>query len=182
LTPRTTVKKEPASTPPTKDALVIREGARGRKRKPRKEDTTAATASDLAAVEAARAEDAALCEARPRRQRPANGRGARLVQAELGEGRGRAAAAAAGPGGRTTPRRRRTTRRTRQRSAAHQAGGLQRGRLVPVDAATPRQRWTGVQPLGPGQSSQQAPPPQDDSDSSDDGDGDYTAFYRHLGM
>jgi hypothetical protein len=35
----------------------------GRKRKPRKEDAAAAAASDLAAVEAARAEDAALCEA-----------------------------------------------------------------------------------------------------------------------
>jgi hypothetical protein len=49
----------------------------------------------------------------------------------------------------------------------------------------------------PGQSSQQAPPPQDggessddddgdssddDGDSSDDDGGDYTAFYRHLGM
>jgi hypothetical protein len=31
----------------------------------------------------------------------------------------------------------------------------------------------------PGQSSQPAPPPQD-GDSSDDGD--YTVFYRHLGM
>jgi hypothetical protein len=35
----------------------------GRKRKPRKEDTMAATASDLAAVETARAEDAALRKA-----------------------------------------------------------------------------------------------------------------------
>jgi hypothetical protein len=36
---------------------------------------------------------------------------------------------------------------------------------------------------GPGQSSQQAPPSQDGGDSSDnDGDGDYTEFYRHLGM
>jgi hypothetical protein len=34
----------------------------------------------------------------------------------------------------------------------------------------------------PGQSSQQAPPPQDGGDSSDDGDVDYTALYRHLGM
>jgi hypothetical protein len=46
-------------------------------------------------------------------------------------------------------RRRRTTRRTRQRSAAHQARGLQRRRLVPTDAAMPRRPWTGVQPLGP---------------------------------
>jgi hypothetical protein len=66
------VKKEPPSAPPTRGrsggALVIREGARtssppprGRKRKPRKED--AADASDLTAMEAARAEDAALREA-----------------------------------------------------------------------------------------------------------------------
>jgi hypothetical protein len=69
-----TVKQEPPSAPPTKGsssgALIIREGARtsspparGRKRKPRKEDIAAAAASDLAAAEAARAENAALCEA-----------------------------------------------------------------------------------------------------------------------
>jgi hypothetical protein len=73
-TPRTAVKKEPTSTPPTRGhtsgALVIREGAhassplaRGRKRKPRKEDTAAATASDLVAAETMRAEDAALRKA-----------------------------------------------------------------------------------------------------------------------
>jgi hypothetical protein len=45
------------------------------------------------------------------------------------------------------------------------------------DAGQESSRWT------PGQSSQQAPPPQDDGDdSSDDDDGDYTRFYRHLGM
>jgi hypothetical protein len=49
--------------------IGIREGARtsspparGRKRKPRKEDAAAAAASDLAAAEAARAEDTALRE------------------------------------------------------------------------------------------------------------------------
>jgi hypothetical protein len=73
-TPRMAVKKEPTSTPTTRGrtsgALVIREGARasspptrGRKRKPRKEDTAAATASDLAAAETARAEDAVLRKA-----------------------------------------------------------------------------------------------------------------------
>jgi hypothetical protein len=68
LTPRT-VKKEPPTRGCSGGALVIREGARtssppahGRKRKPRKEDTAAAPASDLAAAEAARAEDAALRE------------------------------------------------------------------------------------------------------------------------
>jgi hypothetical protein len=45
------------------------------------------------------------------------------------------------------------------------------------DAGQGSSRWT------PGPSSQQAPPPQDDgSDSSNDDGGDYTAFYRHLGM
>jgi hypothetical protein len=73
-TPSTTMKKEPTSPPPTRGrssgALVIRERehassspARGRKRKPKKKDATAVAASDLAAVEAARAEDAAVCEA-----------------------------------------------------------------------------------------------------------------------
>jgi hypothetical protein len=70
--PRTV--KEPASALLTRGrssgALVIREGAhtssppaRGRKRKPRKEDAAAAAASDLAVAEAARAEDAVLREA-----------------------------------------------------------------------------------------------------------------------
>jgi hypothetical protein len=63
-----------ASAPPTRGrsggALVIREGARmsspparGRKRKPGKEDAAATAASDLAAAEAARAKDATLREA-----------------------------------------------------------------------------------------------------------------------
>jgi hypothetical protein len=60
------VKKEPASPPPTRGhssgALVICEGARGRKRKPKKEDAAAAAASDLTAAEATRAEDAAVHE------------------------------------------------------------------------------------------------------------------------
>jgi hypothetical protein len=66
-TPRT-VKQEPPSALPrhTSGALVIREGARtsspprNRKRKPRKDDTKAA--SDLADAEAARAEEAAMRE------------------------------------------------------------------------------------------------------------------------
>jgi hypothetical protein len=68
------VKKEPASTPPTRGrssgALVIREGARtssppacGHKRKPKKEDGAFTATSDLATAEAARAEDAAVREA-----------------------------------------------------------------------------------------------------------------------
>jgi hypothetical protein len=68
------VKKEPASPPSTRGcssgALIIREGARassplarGRKRKPKKEDAAAAAASDLAAAEAARAEDVVVHEA-----------------------------------------------------------------------------------------------------------------------
>jgi hypothetical protein len=64
------VKQEPPSAPPRRSsgALVIREGARtsspplrGRKRKPRKDDSKAA--SDLADAEAGRAKDAALREA-----------------------------------------------------------------------------------------------------------------------
>jgi hypothetical protein len=64
------VKQEPSSAPPrcSSGALVIREGARtsspplrGRKRKPRKDDASAA--SDLADAEATRAEDAVLREA-----------------------------------------------------------------------------------------------------------------------
>jgi hypothetical protein len=62
------------SIPPTRGrssgTLVIREGtrassspARGRKRKPKKEDAAAVATSDLAAAEAARAEDAAVREA-----------------------------------------------------------------------------------------------------------------------
>jgi hypothetical protein len=68
------VKKESASTPPTRGrsggALIIHEGARtssppahDRKRKPRKEDAATKVVSDLAATEAARAEDAALRKA-----------------------------------------------------------------------------------------------------------------------
>jgi hypothetical protein len=63
------VKQELPSTPPRRSsgALVIREGARtsspprNRKRKPRKDDAKAA--SELADAEAARAEEAAMCEA-----------------------------------------------------------------------------------------------------------------------
>jgi hypothetical protein len=44
------------------------------------------------------------------------------------------------------------------------------------DAGQGSSRWT------PGQSSQQAPPQDDAGDSSDDDGGDYTRFYRHLGM
>jgi hypothetical protein len=63
------MKQEPLFAPPRRSsgALVIREGARtsspprNRKRKPRKDDTKAA--SDLANAEAARAEEAAVREA-----------------------------------------------------------------------------------------------------------------------
>jgi hypothetical protein len=63
------MKQEPPSAPPrcSSGALVIREGARtssppcNRKWMPRKDDTKAA--SDLADAEAARAEEAAMCEA-----------------------------------------------------------------------------------------------------------------------
>jgi hypothetical protein len=69
-----TVKKDPPSALPNRGrsggALFIREGARtlspparSRKRKPRKEDAAAEAVSDLAAMEAAQAEDAALREA-----------------------------------------------------------------------------------------------------------------------
>jgi hypothetical protein len=44
------------------------------------------------------------------------------------------------------------------------------------DAGQGSSRWA------PGQSSQQAPPPQDGGDTNDDDGGDYTAFYRYLGM
>jgi hypothetical protein len=54
---------------------------------------------------------------------------------------------ATGPGGRAALCRRHRT--TRQRRADRQAGGLQRRRLVPADAATRRRRWKGVQPLDP---------------------------------
>jgi hypothetical protein len=68
------VKQEPPSASSTRGcssgALVIREGARtsslparGRKQKPRKKDAVAAAASDLATMEAAQVEDAALHEA-----------------------------------------------------------------------------------------------------------------------
>jgi hypothetical protein len=44
------------------------------------------------------------------------------------------------------------------------------------DAGQGSSRWA------PNQSSKQAPPPQDGGDSSGDDGGDYTTFYRHLGM
>jgi hypothetical protein len=44
------------------------------------------------------------------------------------------------------------------------------------DAGQGSSRWT------PGQSSQQAPLQDNAGDSSDDDGGDYTRFYRHLGI
>jgi hypothetical protein len=145
-----TVKKQPPSAPPTRGrssgALVIREGARtsspparGRKQKPRKDAATAA-AFDLAAAEAARAEDAALREAIARSLED-------LVPAD-----------------------------NSMPTDATLAWSRQDWEREEVDAGQGSSRWA------PGQSSQQAPPPQDGGDSSDDDGGDYTAFYRYLGM
>jgi hypothetical protein len=91
------------------------------------------------------------CRPRPHRELHADGRGARLVQAGLGEGAGGAADSSDDDLFRPTPPR---------------FGDARQG----------SSRWT------PGQSSQQAPPQDDASDSSDDDSGDYTRFYRHLGM
>jgi hypothetical protein len=161
------VKKEPTSRPSTRGrssgALVICEGAhassppaRGRKRKPKKEDVAAAAASDLTTAEAARAEDEAVREAIARSLEdlvptentlPMDAVLAWSMQdwerKEAEQQRWLLDLAA------VRRRRLRTTRRTRQRSVGHQAGGLQRRRLVPADAATPQRPWAGVQPLGP---------------------------------
>jgi hypothetical protein len=116
---------------------------RGRKRKPRKEDAATAAASDLTAAEAMWAEDAVLREAIARSLEdlvPADN--AMPMDAALAWSRQDWKREEAEQRRRlldlATALRHRTTRRTRQRSAAHQDGGLQRGRLVPADAATRR--------------------------------------------
>jgi hypothetical protein len=196
-TPRTMVKKEPTSTLPTRGrcsgALIICEGARassppvrGRKRKPRKEDTAAATASDLAAVETARAEDAALRKAIARSLED-------LVPTDNTLSMDAALAWSREDWEReeAEQQRRLLDLADTRRGAATAA---QPARGVPVvklenssnddwyrptpprvsDAGQGSSRWA------PGQSSQQALPPQDGGDSSNDDGGDYTAFYRHL--
>jgi hypothetical protein len=197
--PRTMVKKESASTAPTRGrsggALVIHEGARtssppahGRKRKPRKEDAAAAAASDLAAAEAARAEDAALHEAIARSLEdlvPADNAmpmDAPLTwsrqdwEREEAEQRWRLLDLAAA-----------------RRRAAAAAQPATRAPLIKLEDSSEDDWYRPTLPrlgdAGQGssrwaldQSSQQAPPPQDSGDKSDDKDDDYTVFYRHLGM
>jgi hypothetical protein len=189
-----TVKKEPVSTPPTRGrssgALVIREGARasssparGRKRKPKKED---AAASDLAAAEAAWAKDAVVCEAIVRSLQD-------LVPADNALPMDAALAWSRQDWEREEAEQQRRLldlAAARRRAAAAPARGAP---LIKLEDSSD-DNW--YQPTPPrlddpgqgssrwahGQSSQQAPPPQDGGDSSDDDKGDYTAFYRHLGM
>jgi hypothetical protein len=185
LTPRT-VKKEPPSAPPTRGrssgALIIREGARtssppvrGHKRKPRKEDAAAAAASDLANAEAERAEDAAIREAIARSLEdfiPADN--VMPMDAALDWSRWDWEREEA-----------EQQRRLLDLAAArHRAAAAQPARGASVikledssddDWYRPTPPCFGDEPLGPDQSNQQAPPPQE-------GSGDYTAFYRRLGM
>jgi hypothetical protein len=193
------VKKEPTSTPLTRGrnggALIIREGARtsspparGRKRKPRKEDGAVAAASDLAAAEAARAEDAALCEAIVRSLED-------LVPADNTMPMDAALAWSRQDWEREEAEQRRQLLdlAVARRRAAAAAQPATRAPLIKLedsseddwyrltlphlgDAGQGSSRWAL------GQSSQQAPPPQDGGDKSDDNDGDYMVFYRHLGM
>jgi hypothetical protein len=180
-TPRT-VKQEPPSAPPRRSsgALVIHEGAHtsppppNRKRKPRKDDAAKA-ASDLAKVEAARAEEAAMCEAIARSLRdivPAENSMAldwsrRDWEREEAEQQWRLLDLAAA-----------------QRRAAATAQPTRGASVVKLEDSSDDDLYRPTPPCfgdaGQG-SSRQAPLPQDGGDSSNDG-GDYTAFYRRLGM
>jgi hypothetical protein len=186
------VKQVPLSAPPRHNsgALIIREGMRtssppirGRKRKPKKEDTAAAAASDLADVEAARAENAALCEAIAKSLED-------LVPADNSIPMDAALAWSRQDWDREQAEQQ---RRLLDLAAAERraAAAAQPARGTPVvkledssdndlyrptpprfgDAGQGSSRWT------PGQGNQQAPPPQNDGgDSSDDDGGDYTTF------
>jgi hypothetical protein len=188
------VKQEPPSVPSTRSsgALVIREGARtssplrNRKQKPRKDDAKAA--SDLADVEAARAEEAAMHEAiaksltdlvlvensmlidatlawsRQDWEREQAEQQRRLL--DLAQARRRAEAAAIPARGAPVVKLEDSSDDDLYWPTPPRFG----------DAGQGSSRWT------PGQSSQQAPPQDDDDDSSDDDGGDYTRFYRHFGM
>jgi hypothetical protein len=163
------VKQEPPSAPP----LL------GRKRKPRKDDAKAA--SDLADAEAARAEDAALREAIAKSL-------ANLVPADNSMPMEAALAWSRQDWEREQAEQQRRLldlARVRRRAEA----AAQPAKSAPVvkledssddglyrptpprfgDAGQGSSCWT------PGQSSQQAPPQDDDG-------GNYTSFYRHLGM
>jgi hypothetical protein len=161
---------------------------RGRKRKPRKEDASAA-ASDLIDAEAARAKDAVLREAiakslvdlvpadnsmpmdatlawsRQDWEREQADQQWRLL--DLAAVRRRADAAAQPARGAPVVK-------------VEDSSDDDLYRPTPPrfsDAGQESSRWT------PGQSSQQAPPPQNDGGDSNDYDGgDYTRFYRHFGM
>jgi hypothetical protein len=181
-----TVKQEPPSTPPRRSSstLVIREGARtaspppNHKRKPRK-DGAAKAASDLAEVEDARAEEATTREVIARSLRdvvPADN--AMPLDAALEWSR------------RDWEREEAEQQRQLLDLAAAQlraATAAQPSRSTPVVKLEESSEDDLYRPTPPcfgdaGQgSSRQAPPPQDGGESSDNG-GDYTAFYRRLGM
>jgi hypothetical protein len=194
------VKQEPPSAPPRRSsgALVIREGARtsspprNHKRKPRKDDAKAA--SELADVEAARAEEAAMHEAVAMSL-------ANLVPADNSMPMDTALAWSRQDWEREQAEQQRRlldlaqARRHAEAAALPARGGASVVKLedssdddlyhptfyhpMPPrfgDAGQGSSRWT------PGQSSQQAPLQNDGGDSSGDDSGDYTRFYHHFGM
>jgi hypothetical protein len=177
-TPRT-VKQEPPSVPSRRSSgtLVIREGARtasppsNRKRKPRK-DGAAKAASDLAEAEAARAEEAAKCEAIAQSLRD-------VVPAENAMPLDAALEWSRRDWEREEPEQQ---RRLLDLAAAQcrAAAAPQPSRGAPVVKLEESSDDDLYRPTSPrfgdaGQgSSRQAPPPQDG--------GDYTAFYHRLGM
>jgi hypothetical protein len=179
------MKQEPPSAPPRRSngALVIREGARTSepppncKRKLRKDDAAKA-ASDLAEAEATRAEEAAMHEAIAQSLRdviPAENSMPLNVALDWSR--------------RDWEREEAEQQRRLLDLAAAQrhAAAAQPTRGVPIVKLEDSSDDDLYQPTPPcfgdaGQgSSRQAPPPQDGGDSSDNG-GDYTAFYRRLGM
>jgi hypothetical protein len=146
-----------------------------RRRKPRK-DGAAKAASDLAEVEAARAEEAATRKAIARSLRdvvPADNAMPLDTALEWSK--------------RDWEREEAEQRRLLDLAAAQCRAAAQPSRGAPVVKLEESSYDDLYRPTPPrfgdaGQgSSRQASPPQDGGDSSDD-DGDYTAFYRRLGM
>jgi hypothetical protein len=180
------VKQEPPSAPPRRSsgALVIREGARtssplpNRKRKPRK-DGAAKAASDLAEAEAARAEEAATREAITQSLRD-------VVPAENSMPLNAALEWSRRDWEReeAEQRRRLLDLAAAQRRAAAAAQPSRGASVVKLEESSDDDLYRPTPPrfgdAGQG-SSRKAPPPQDGSDSSNDS-GDYTVFYRRLGM
>jgi hypothetical protein len=188
------MKQEPPFAPPRRSSgtLVIREGARtsspprNRKRKPRKDDAKAA--SDLADAEDVRAEEAVMREAIAK------------SLADLVPIKNSMPMVADLAWSRQDWEREQAEQQRRLLHLAlarcHAEAAALPARCAPVvkledssdddlywptpprfgDAGQVSSRWT------PGQSSQQASPQDDGGDSSDDDGGDYTRFYRHLGM